>query len=253
MALQGVSGKVAVVTGAARGIGAATVARLAREGCRVMAVDMDHAELSASISGLDPEVVRCAAADVSVPNDCDRYVQECCNIFGQLDYLVNNAGILGATAPLTELSVENFDRVMAVNARGVMLGMRAAVRQFMAQQSGGAIVNVTSVGAFRANPRRLAYAASKAAVIALTKGACHDVGEHGIRINAVAPGATRTPMAQQVQEARAQSGSRAEFKARPISGMAEPQEVAGLIAWLLSDEARYVTGAVYTIDGGITA
>ncbi|MEO3388429.1 SDR family oxidoreductase [Mesorhizobium sp. CAU 1741] len=253
MSLKGIAGKTAIVTGGGAGIGEALVARLLAEGARVLAVDRDSDRLAALSQADETGACATVAADVATEDGWSKIMRAAEDRFGGADLLANNAGILGATAALEELSMENWDQVMAVNARGVVLGMRAMARHLIDAGRPGAIVNTASIGAMRANPKRLAYAASKAAVIAITQGASHDLGAHGIRINAVAPGATETPMSVQVDAARMLGGSRPDIQKRPITRKANPGEIANVIAWLMSDEASYVTGAIYTVDGGMTA
>jgi len=252
MALRGLEGKTAIVTGGGTGIGEAAVNRLLHEGACVLAVDRDSDRLAALAERSGPELA-VFNADVSREDAWRMIMGRAEASFGSAELLVNNAGVLGETADLADLSMENWDNVMAVNARGVVLGMRAMARHLIARKSPGAIVNTASVGAMRANPKRLAYAASKAAVIAITHGASHGLGPYGIRINAVAPGATATRMSLEVDAARVLGGSRPDIQTRPIVRKAQPEEVANLIVWLLSDEASYVTGSIYTVDGGMTA
>ena len=249
MAYAGLTGRVALVTGAARGIGAATCRRLAKEGCKVAAVDILGEELEQSCASLPGEVMP-IVADISREEDCERMVAEAASRFGGLDLFVNNAGVIGPRVPITELPVEEFDRVHAVNIRGAFMALRAALRQMQAQGRGGAVVNVASVGGLNAQPLSAAYGSSKRALIGLSGTAAHENGPHGIRVNAVCPGAVDTPMlAPAMNLARVPEGA---FKGLPLGRAADPSEVAAFIAYLLSDEASYQTGGVYPVDGGRT-
>jgi NAD(P)-dependent dehydrogenase (short-subunit alcohol dehydrogenase family) len=253
MSLRGLNEKVAAVTGAAGGIGAATVQRLLEEGCRVVAVDSNAELLDKFVASVKSDRLVPAACDISTEDGCAAFVETGIRSFGAFHLLVNNAGIRGPIAPIAEMPVADFDRVIAVNVRGVFLGMQAALRQILKQGSGGAIVNISSLNAFRANPERAHYNSSKHAVIGLTATAAIEYGPHNIRVNAVCPGPVATAMSKLADESRAKAGWRMDYTLRPIARKAEPSEVAGFICWLLSDEASFQTGGVYTVDGGATA
>lgn len=244
MPFRGLAGKVAVVTGAAGGIGGAVVDRLVEEGVKVVAVDL-HAPRHAS-----PDVFG-VAADVSTEQGCDRYVATAVGKFGAVDLFVNNAGIVGHRAPMVEIEVAEFDRVHAVNVRGVFLGLRAVLRRMIAQGKGGAIVNTSSVGGLKAFPGATSYGSAKRAVIALSATAALENGRHGIRVNAICPGAIATPMLGPALASAVGGDGSGSFSHLPIPRVAAAAEVAAFVAYLLSDEASFQTGGAYTIDGGL--
>lgn len=248
MTLQGLEGKVALVTGAGQGIGAATVDRLIDEGCKVVALDINDKGL-ARYQG-NPAVVT-EVMDITQQADCERAVSVGVRGFGAVHLMAHCAGIVDAIGPVAEMDVAGFDRVMAVNVRGTMLMMRASLAQMIAQGQGGSIVCIASLAVIRGGATRAAYAASKRAVVGLTSTAALEVGQYGIRVNAVAPGLIDTPMFAGLDEAGL-TQLKASLATRPITRLGKPSEIAASIAWLLSDESSYVTGSLHLADGGNT-
>ncbi|MEO3925186.1 SDR family oxidoreductase [Micromonosporaceae bacterium B7E4] len=248
--MRGLAGKVAVVTGAAGGIGAATARRLADEGVRVVAVDTDEAGARKVAESLRTEGTW-VGADVSTEGGVAAYVQAAVDRFGRIDLHHLNAGIPGSFATLPELTVAEFDRVMAVNVRGVFLGVQAAFRRFAAQGGGGNIVLTGSIGSLRGSADLLAYQTSKHAVLGILRGAAMYGGPLGVRVNAVAPGIVPTDLFAATPEV---AGGRDDMSRRasstPLRRAGTGDEIAGVVAFLLSDDAAYMTGEVVSVDGG---
>lgn len=247
-------GKVAVVTGAAAGFGLAVATRLTAEGAQVVLVDWaaDQLEEAAgALAGSAPVV-----ADVSQESEVDSYVARAMERHGRIDLFFNNAGIEGRMAPMTELSVDDFDRVMAVNARGVFLGLRAVLR-VMKDQHSGAIVNTASMAGIRGSATFSPYVASKHAVVGLTRCAALEGAPFGIRVNGIAPGHIDTRMGRdltvQIDPGDPQAVFERTSAAVPLGRYGTAEEVASLALWLLSDEASYSSGATHLIDGAVNA
>jgi NAD(P)-dependent dehydrogenase (short-subunit alcohol dehydrogenase family) len=250
-------GKVAVITGAAGGIGRATAARLASEGARIVAVDLDRdgvEEVARRAESCGTEALP-LAADVSDSAAAARWVAASLQRFGGIDFLFNNAGIEGVVAPFEEYPDEVFDRVMAVNVRGAWLSIKHAMPAIRAR-GGGSIVNTSSVAGLTGNPLVCAYVTSKHALIGLTRAAATAGGPAGVRVNAICPSPVDTRMMRSLEEGfspGAPEVAQALMTARiPLGRYATADEVAGVVAFLFSDDARFVNGAVYTVDGGMT-
>jgi NAD(P)-dependent dehydrogenase (short-subunit alcohol dehydrogenase family) len=244
---HGLDGKVAIVTGAAGGIGAATARRLSEEGVRVVLADTDEAKVRTLAEAL-PAPSAWIGADVRAESDVDACVDLAVRRFGRVDFHHLNAGIAGSLAALPDLTAEEFDQVMAVNVRGVFLGLRAAFRRFAAQGGPGAVVITASIGSLRGSADLLPYQTSKHAVLGLLHGAAVYGGPLGIRVNAVAPGIVPTELFA------ARPGGRDDMVTRagttPLRRAGTGEEIASVVAFLLSDEAGYITGEAVSADGG---
>lgn len=252
------TGRVAIVTGAAGGIGLAACERFASEGASVVAVDLATTDLSAAVAAVEAQggAALAVAADVTSSDEVAGYVQAALDNFGRVDVLFNNAGIEGAYAPMIDYAEESFDQVMAVNVRGVWLGIKYAAPA-MISGGGGAIVNTASVAGLFGSRGISPYSASKHAVAGLTKSAALELARSGVRVNAVCPAPIETRMMRSLEASIGGDDAddiRKAFAERlPMERYGEPHEVAALVAFLASDDASYITGSMYPIDGGYSA
>ncbi|MBY9077377.1 SDR family oxidoreductase [Paenibacillus sp. HN-1] len=248
------SNKVALVTGASRGIGAAAAKLFAEEGALVTLVARTEASLR---SGVEEIIAKGGKADYIVADLADsasieRAVQTTVERHGRLDIAFNNAGVATPFLPMTEVKEEDFDLLQAVNYKGIWAAMKAEIKAMLDTSGTGAIVNNSSVGSFRGNPGLSVYGAAKRAVNSLTETAAIEFGPSGIRVNAIAPGTTMTEM---IEELVAQVPDIIEKNnlSTPLRRPADPHEIAQAAAWLLSDRASFVTGVVLPVDGGARA
>jgi len=250
-------GRVAVVTGAAGVIGTATIKLLAERGARIVAVDRKEADLKAAIQPLPASAEALAvAADVTQEGDVAEYVRAAVDRFGAIDAFYNNAGVEGDVKPIHEYSLESFRRVLDVNVVGVFLGMKH-VLPVMFKQGKGSIINTASIAGLMGSPQIAVYSASKHAVIGLTKSAAWECTGTGVRVNCVCPGMIDSRMLSTILQAR--NGGNAPppidkiVDRIPARRLGLASEVASIVAFLASDEASYVSGSAYTVDGGRTA
>lgn len=246
------AGRAALVTGAASGIGRAVARAFAGEGARVWLADVDAAGVAAAADAIGPSA-RAIELDVSDPAAVDRTVAAIDAEAGGIDLLVNAAGRY-ALQPWLEIEPETWDRIFAVNARGIMLTTQAVARVMAARGKGGSIINIASAAGRRGDPNSVAYSASKAAAISITQSAALGLAPHGIRVNAIAPGPVDTPMWDEVVRLRAGRGdhSAEQMAARvPLGRISAPEEQARVALFLAGADSGYVTGQTFNVDGGL--
>ncbi|CAN5316399.1 SDR family oxidoreductase [soil metagenome] len=238
------SGRVALVTGAGHGLGRASAIRLAQDGASVVVVDVNGAAARDVAESIGP-AARAIEADVSTQDGSRGYLRLALDAFGRIDLYHFNAGIFGSPFRLTDVPIEEFDRVMQVNVRGSFLGLQAAFTQFEAQRDGGAIVLTASIAGLRGSADLIPYQASKHAIDGLMQGAAVYGGPLGVRVNSVAPGLVPTA---------ADAALNADMIARgatvPLRRAGTAEEIAAVVAFLLSDSAAYITGQTLSADGG---
>lgn len=247
--------KVAIITGGAQGMGALTAELFAKEGAKVIIADFNEEKGREQTDKIKAAGGECSfvKTDVSKSEDVQNMVKFAVDTYGRLDVAVNNAAITPDDKPIADFDEAYWDRLMSVDLKGVALCLKYEIRQMIAQDAKGSIINTSSINAIRPQPTNPAYVAAKHAVIGLTKSAAMDYSPQGIRINSVAPGAIDTPMLRGAIE---QFGFDAEAYAKQLSMMgrfAKPEEVAHANLWLASDDSSYVTGVVLPVDGGYTA
>jgi NAD(P)-dependent dehydrogenase (short-subunit alcohol dehydrogenase family) len=250
-------GRIAVVTGAAGVIGTETIKLLAARGAKIVAVDRDAAALARAVSGLPASAEALAiTADVTSEEDVIGYVAAAVKRFGTIDIFYNNAGIEGTITPIVKASLADFRKVLDVNVVGVFLGMKH-VLPVMLKQDRGSIINTASIAGIIGSPEIAVYSASKHAVIGLTKSAAQECTGTNVRVNAVCPGLIDSRMLSAITDARVGRGSPAPVEKVvdrvPHRRLGLAREVAPIVAFLASDDASYVTGSAYTVDGGRTS
>jgi len=251
--MTGMSGKVALVTGASSGIGRATAEAFAAKGAKVALAARREDELAGLVSEIKARggAATFVKTDVSVAKDVERMVKHTLETFGRLDYAVNNAGIEGQFSGITDLPEEEWDRVLDINLKGTFLCMKYEARAMLAGGHGGAIVNVGSINSFLGFPTGSAYVASKHGQIGLTTSVSAELAPQGIRVNLVCPGIIDTPMHRRLRGLIGDEMYDAVLKQRVHTRRAgRPEEIAQSIVFLCSDEASYITGTTLTPDGG---
>jgi len=248
------SGKVAVITGAGSGIGAATARIFAQEGAKVSLCDRNEDPVRAVMANILSQGGDAIAvqADVRSPEDVQNLVTTTSEHYGKLDILFNNAGVRASRSTVVDLTEDEYEETMAIDLKGVWLCSKYAIPK-MIKNGGGAIVNCSSVSALLGQPRQGVYNAAKAGVDALTKCMALDFATHNIRVNSVNPGWVKTQMnAAELEEISARGGQEYEsiLRLHPLGRLGTPEDIAWAVVYLASDEARWVTGSSLVIDGG---
>lgn len=252
--MQDFNGKTALVTGSGSGLGRAAAVLFAQRGANVVVSDVNEAGGAETVRLIEAAGGKAAffRCDVASETEVNGLIHFAVDTFGRLDCAVNNAGIGGALAPTHLYPADNFERVMAVNCTGVFLCLKAEL-QVMLKAGGGSIVNVSSLSGLVGFPNNLAYATSKHAVVGLTRTAALEYAPKNIRINAVCPAFTVTPMVEGLLEAVGPERGAKMEAAIPMKRFGQPEEIAEAIVWLCSDAASFVTGHALPIDGGMVA
>ncbi len=254
------SDKTILITGGGSGLGRATAVRLATEGANLALVDVSEPGLAATVDAIrevapDARIIT-TIADVSDEAQVQAYVDAAKNEFGRIDGFFNNAGIEGKQNLTENFTADEFDKVVAINLRGVFLGLEK-VLPIMREQGSGAVVNTASVGGIRGVGNQSGYAAAKHGVVGLTRNSAVEYGRYGVRLNAIAPGAIWTPMVEnsmkQIDPENPRQAAEQFIQANPTKRYGEAPEIAAVVAFLLSDDASYVNATVLPIDGGQSA
>ncbi|WP_274365605.1 SDR family NAD(P)-dependent oxidoreductase [Paenibacillus thermotolerans] len=248
-------GKVIVITGAAGGIGKATAKKLAEQGANLALVDLNLDAVKQMIAELALDDSRAIAlqANIAKEEEVKAYVDATVNKFGKIDGFFNNAGVEGITANVEDYPTDTFELVLSVNVKGAFFGLKYVV-PVMKKQGYGSIVNTASGAGLIGSPGFVGYNSSKHAVIGMTRVVALEAAPHGVRVNAVAPGVINTRMMRQIEKntvPQDEEGARKAFSAAvPMGRYGEPEEVANVAIFLLSDDASYVSQSIYTVDGG---
>ena len=249
-----IDGKVAVVTGGASGIGAGTVRRFVEEGAKVLVADLDDDKGGALVAELGAATAF-LHTDVSREDDVAAMIAEATDRFGRLDVLFNNAGFGGALGPISKTSVEDYDLTMDVLLKSVFLGLKHAA-PVMESQGSGSIINTASVAGLRVGYAPHLYSVAKGAVIHLTRSVALELGEHGIRVNAICPGFIATPLAAgrpDAGESQLDQMREAGASSQVLGRVGEPRDIANMALFLASDESEWITGREFVVDGGFEA
>ncbi|WP_336713876.1 SDR family NAD(P)-dependent oxidoreductase [Arthrobacter sp. USHLN218] len=247
--------KVALVTGAAMGMGAATAKLFAAAGARVAVADFNDEAGAKTVAEIEADggTAFYVKVDVSRSDQVASMVEAVASRFGRLDVAVNNAAITPDTNSLTELDEDYWDRLMSINLKGVALSLKYELRQLIAQDEGGSIINISSVRGFRPQPNAAAYVAAKHGVVGLTKTAAMETGSRNIRVNCVAPGAIDTPMLQASLARKGQTEADFAPQLSLLNRFGRADEVAQATLWLASDLSSYVSGTTIHVDAGYTS
>ena len=243
-----VEGKVALITGAASGIGLATAQLFAHEGAQVAMFDRNADLVHETARDIGPSALP-ISGDVTSEEDVERMLAACVSQFGRLDIGFNNAGIAGA-APIHDHELGHFQHVIDVCLTGVFLCLKHQSKQLIAQGAGGSLINTASINATQASKGLAAYCSAKAGVAMLTRVSALELGEHGIRVNAIGPGHTQTPMTVRARDV--EGFDEAMIGATPLGRLGEPEDIAQMALYLGSDASPWVSGQLFYVDGGIT-
>ncbi len=246
--------KVAIITGGAGGIGKATAKQFINEGAKVMLVDLNEDDLKKAKAELNSEEISYVAADVSKTEDVKSYVQKAKDVFSKVDVFFNNAGIEGQVEPITDYPIEEFDKVMAVNVRGVWLGLKFIIP---IMKDGGSILITSSVAGLRGTANVSPYVASKHALNGITRSLALELAGRNIRVNAINPSPVDNRMMRSLEKGFSPDdaeNAKSQFEQMiPLGRYAENDDIANLATFLASDDSSFITGAIHSIDGGMTA